>query len=121
MPLIATAFGYDVNHAAGRTTILGLEAIGLNLDFLYELERNVVIGVQVAGAEIGNFLTVNNERVLRTARAVDLNAGRGRLVTNGRSHLQSGGEVCTLRQRRDLRIANGSLNFTGSRVNRLYV
>src|SRR6185503_5869768 len=51
--VVAATSCHDVDHAARGAAKLGLEAGTLNLNILNELERDIVIGVQSAGAEVG--------------------------------------------------------------------
>ena len=79
--VIAAALGDNVDHAARCAAKLSVETARLNLYFLYELERQVIGFAQLAGAEVCDFRTVDDERVLCAARAVYLEAAAQRFFS----------------------------------------
>ena len=67
MPLLVTA----LTTPPVASAILRLEARGLNLHLAHELERDGTLTAERAAANVGDLDAVDNERVLRTARAID--------------------------------------------------
>ena len=85
MKVIAAALRNNVNHATCGATVLSLEARRLDLNILNELERDVVVSVQRARPEVGYFLAVDDEGVLRSRCSVYLETAAKRLIANSRS------------------------------------
>ena len=63
---VTAGFGDDVEHAAGGKTLVSTKSAGLDLDFLYKLERQV--SAAAAKCRVGGVDTVENVCVLRTGR-----------------------------------------------------
>jgi len=76
----------------------GFEAAGLNLNFLHHLERQVAVGIERTGPDVGNFLTVDDECVFRTACAVDLELSRTGFRASCRRHFEDTREVRSFRK-----------------------
>src|SRR5262249_58323009 len=64
----------DVDHAARRPAVLGLEAAALDLDFADEFEGDRVGAAELPLAHVGDFDAIKDERVLGAAGSVDLDA-----------------------------------------------
>jgi hypothetical protein len=121
MPLVTAALGHNVDHAAGRAAEFGFETRALDLHFLHEREGQVVVLTQHAGTEVGHFLTVDDERVLRTGSTVHLEATVERLGTGRRSNLQQAGEVGGLRQQLSSSCCDVRLDFIVCGIDRQLV
>src|SRR5262245_45030372 len=68
---VGAALGDDIDHAAGRSAVFRLEAGALDLHFADELERDGALAAERGVTNVGDFDAVDDEDVLRTARAVD--------------------------------------------------
>src|SRR4051812_27022626 len=106
VPSVSTTLLNDVYHATECATVFSLEARGLDLDFLDELERSVGLGL--ASADVAGFLTFHEERVFRTGSAIDLITGDAggailleRFVARTRSKLNDRLERTALRNASD--------------------
>ncbi len=64
VPVVGSTLGHNIHHAAGGAAEFSLEAGTLNLAFLHDAERQIVVRPENAGAEMSYFLTVDDERVL---------------------------------------------------------
>src|SRR6266496_6773105 len=52
VPVVGSTFGHNIHHAAGGAAEFGLEAGTLNLAFLDNAERQIVVRPENAGAEV---------------------------------------------------------------------
>jgi len=87
MPVIAAAFGHDVDNAAGRAAIFRVKTARFYLKFLYQLERDLVVTVNTRVVIIGHFLTVDNKGIFSVCRSVDRKATRDSIGTGARNCL----------------------------------
>src|SRR4029079_15339723 len=95
---VASALRHDVNHTAGSTAVFRFETATFDLDFLNHLEGQVAVGIEGTGTDVGNFLSVDDKCIFRTAGAVDLELTRTRFRASCRRHLQDPREVRSFRK-----------------------
>src|SRR5205823_4179237 len=62
--IVAAASCRNENNAAGGTAVFGFESAVLDLNFLNLRKGDVAVCVEDAAQHVGNFLAVDDERVL---------------------------------------------------------
>src|SRR5579872_6662898 len=69
MKVIASAFRHDVHHATKSAAVFGLNARGLQVDGVYEIKREIRVGV--AAREFFGVLPINEVLVFRIGASAD--------------------------------------------------
>ena len=98
-PRVGAALGHDVDHSAGRATVLGGIPARLHLDFIDELRQDRV--ARHAREQVGGLDAVDQEAILRRAGAVDGDAPELRLLVGARRLTDERREIAALRQQVD--------------------